>query len=106
MEPVTSRLRLCETRKRGDKVMRRLHKVRTGSGSDRVVFEMLDYAGHYKSLALLKKTKRFGMRFDPVATAPGTGMIGHAFRPGRYRSRDGNDWACVSTRSLPLPGRE
>ena len=25
-----------------------LHKVRTGSGSDRVVSEMLDYAGHYE----------------------------------------------------------
>ena len=45
-----------------------LHKVRTGSGSDRVVSEMLDSAGHYKNFGL-------------------TGKIVHAFRPGRYRSR-------------------
>jgi len=32
-----------------------LHKVRTGIGSDRVVSERLDYAGHYKKPALLEK---------------------------------------------------
>jgi len=32
-----------------------LHKVRTASGSDRVVSERLDYAGHYKKPALLEK---------------------------------------------------
>ncbi len=32
-----------------------LHKVRTGSGSDRVVSEMLDYAGHYKIWPYWKK---------------------------------------------------
>ena len=49
-----------------------LHKVRTGSGSDRVVSEMLNYAGHFKSLALFK---RLCMRFDPVATAPGSDFV-------------------------------
>ncbi len=45
-----------------------LHKVRTGSGSDRVVFEMLDYVIAKSAIA-----------------------------------EQGNDCACVSTRSLPLP---
>jgi hypothetical protein len=49
-----------------------LHKVRTGSGSDRVVSEMLDLAGHYKILAL---SERLCMRFDPVATAPGSDFV-------------------------------
>ncbi len=47
-----------------------LHKVRTGSGSDRVVSEMLDYAVITKS-GLIGKNE----------------TILHAFRPGRYRSR-------------------
>jgi hypothetical protein len=34
-----------------------LHKVRTGSGSDRVVSEMLDSAGHYKILALSERLR-------------------------------------------------
>jgi hypothetical protein len=33
---------------------------------------MLDYAGHYKSFALLEKKKQLRMRFDPVATATAT----------------------------------
>ncbi len=32
-----------------------LHKVRTASGSDRVVSEMFDYAGHYKIWPYWKK---------------------------------------------------
>jgi len=36
---------------------------------------MLDYAGIYKSFALLEKTKRLRMRFDPVATAPGSDFV-------------------------------
>ena len=51
-----------------------LHKVRTGSGSDRVVSEMLDY-GHYKLWPLLEETKRLCLRFDPVATAPGSDFV-------------------------------
>jgi hypothetical protein len=47
-----------------------LHKVRTASGSDRVVFEMLDYAGHYKIWPYWKKETSV-----------------YAFLPGRYRSR-------------------
>ncbi len=47
-----------------------LHKVRTGSGSDRVVSEMLDYVRSLQNLALLEKTKRLRVRFDPVATLP------------------------------------
>ena len=48
-----------------------LYKVRTGSGSDRVVSEMLDY-GVAKSCLTGEKTKRLRMRFDPVATTPGS----------------------------------
>jgi len=51
-----------------DKVTARLHKVRTGSGSDRVVSETPNWV---ITKSLIEKTKRFP----------------HAFRPGRYRSR-------------------
>jgi len=56
-----------------DKVTARLHKVRTGSGSDRVVSETPNWV---ITKSLIEKTKRFP----------------HAFRPGRYRSRF---WLCV-----------
>ena len=52
-----------------------LHKVRTGSGSDRVETQILDYAGHYKIWAYWEKTKGLCMRFDPVATAPGSDFV-------------------------------
>ena len=52
-----------------------LHKVRTGSGSDRVVSETPDYAGHHKSLALFGENERLRLRFDPVATAPGSDFV-------------------------------
>ena len=58
-----------------------LHKVRTGSGSDRVVSETLDYAGHHKSLALFGENE----------------MIAPAFRPGRSRGKD-----CVETRNVTI----
>jgi len=47
-----------------------LHKVRTGSGSARVVSEMLAYVGHYRS--------GFSGKNETIVDA---------FRPGRYRSR-------------------
>src|SRR6267142_2610792 len=47
--------RLCENSDGDDVSARRLHKVRTGSGSDRVVSQMLDYGGHYKILPYWKK---------------------------------------------------
>jgi len=50
-----------------------LDKVRTGSGSDRVVSEMLDFV--ITESALLEKTKRLRPRFDPVATAPGSDSV-------------------------------
>jgi len=52
-----------------------LHKVRTGSGSDRVVSETLDYAVITKVWPYLEKTKRLRLRFDPVATAPGSDFV-------------------------------
>src|SRR6266567_2228094 len=50
-----------------DRAAKSLHKVRTGSGSDRVVSEKLNDGGQNKSLP-------FGER-----------MIAHAYRLGRYR---------------------
>jgi hypothetical protein len=47
-----------------------LHKVRTASGSDRVVSEMLDYGGYYKTCPIAKNE-----------------TIVHVYRSGRYRSR-------------------
>ncbi len=47
-----------------------LHKVRTGSGSDRVVSEMLDYA-----VMPYWKNEGLCMRSDPVATAPGSDFV-------------------------------
>ena len=52
-----------------------LHKVRTGSGSDRVVSERLDYARSLQNRPLFKKTKGLRLRFDPVATAPGSDFV-------------------------------
>jgi len=53
-----------------------IHKVRTGSGSDRVVSVMLNYFRPQQILTLLEKTKE-GMRrrIDPVATAPGSDFV-------------------------------
>src|SRR5437899_2094904 len=87
-----------------DRAAKSLHKVRTGSGSDRVVSESSTTA---------------------VTTSPcpiGERMIAYAYRPGRYRVvseklNDGghnksspywrtNDRVCVSTRSLPVRFRE
>jgi len=52
-----------------------LHKVRTGSGSDRVVSEILDYEGSLVNLVSSEKTKPLRKRFDPVATAPGSDFV-------------------------------
>jgi len=48
-------------------------QYRTGSGSDLVVYEILNYAHVF---ILLEKRIPRAMRFDPVATAPGSVLSG------------------------------
>jgi hypothetical protein len=57
---ISRRTDLCENSEGDDTTAGWLHKVRTGSGSDRVVSEMLDYAGHYIRLVVFKNSIRAG----------------------------------------------
>ena len=51
----------------------RINPVATAPGSDRVISETLNYAGHNSSL--IRESERLRMRIDPVATAPGSDLV-------------------------------
>src|SRR6266567_3086573 len=70
-----------------DRAAKSLHKVRTGSGSDRVVSEKLNDGGQNKS-------PPFGER-----------MIAHAYRLGRYRVVSESSTTAVTTSPCPIGER-
>jgi len=78
-----------------------LHKVRTGSGSDRVVSETLDYAVITKVWPYLEKTKWLRLRFDPVAPAVKTVLKLGMWRYGQPSYYTKSEPGAVATGSFP-----